>query len=73
MVEKKAMMDLFAKYPNYAQLRAHALPTGEPPEQEGLCEFMMPEEVSDVVAWLAGDGSRTISGSRTVDCGTAKY
>ncbi len=26
-------------------------------------EFMTPEEVSDVVAWLAGDGSATISGS----------
>ena len=26
---------------------------------------MTAEEVSDVVAWLAGDGSATISGSRS--------
>ena len=32
------------------------------------------EEVSDVVAWLASDGSATISGSQiAVDRGTAKY
>ena len=31
--------------------------------KKGLQEFMTPEEVSDVVAWLAGDGSATISGS----------
>jgi len=35
---------------------------------------MTPEEVADVVAWLAGDGSGTISGSQiAVDRGTAKY
>jgi enoyl-[acyl-carrier-protein] reductase (NADH) len=35
---------------------------------------MTPEEVSDVVAWLAGDGSATISGSQiAVDRGTMKY
>jgi enoyl-[acyl-carrier-protein] reductase (NADH) len=35
---------------------------------------MSPEEVSDVVSWLAGDGSATISGSQiAVDRGTAKY
>jgi enoyl-[acyl-carrier-protein] reductase (NADH) len=42
--------------------------------KKGLMEFMMPEEVSDVVAWLASDGSATISGSQiAVDRGTAKY
>jgi enoyl-[acyl-carrier-protein] reductase (NADH) len=42
--------------------------------KRGLQEFMEPEEVSDVVAWLAGDGSATISGSQiAVDRGTAKY
>ena len=36
MVEKKAMMDLFAKFPNYrAQLLADAVPTGQPSRQEG--------------------------------------
>ena len=39
-----------------------------------LQDFMTAEEVSDVVAWLAGDGSATISGSQiNVDRGTMKY
>jgi enoyl-[acyl-carrier-protein] reductase (NADH) len=42
--------------------------------KKGLQEFMTAEEVSDVVSWLAGDGSATISGSQIdVDRGTAKY
>ena len=68
-------MAIFAKYPQY-------LPSFSPMPlrpvnhqgKRGLQEFMTPEEVSDVVAWLAGDGSATISGSQiAVDRGTAKY
>jgi SDR family mycofactocin-dependent oxidoreductase len=75
MVEKEAMMAIFAKYPQY-------LPSFSPMPyhpvnhegKKGLQEFMTAEEVSDVVAWLAGDGSRTISGSQiAVDRGTMKY
>ena len=37
-------------------------------------EFMAAEEVSDVVAWLAGDGSATLSGVQIpVDRGALKY
>ena len=37
-------------------------------------EFMTPDEVSDVVAWLAGDGSATLSGVQiAVDRGVLKY
>jgi hypothetical protein len=37
-------------------------------------EFMAPEEVSDVVVWLAGDGSATLSGVQVpVDRGALKY
>jgi NAD(P)-dependent dehydrogenase (short-subunit alcohol dehydrogenase family) len=37
-------------------------------------EFMAPEEVSDVVAWLAGDASATLSGAQIpVDRGVLKY
>jgi NAD(P)-dependent dehydrogenase (short-subunit alcohol dehydrogenase family) len=75
MVEKKAMMDLFTKYPQYVHSFS-PMPYRPVNHQskKGLMEFMMPEEVSDVVAWLAGDGSRTISGSQiAVDRGTAKY
>ena len=36
--------------------------------------LMAPEEVSDVVAWLAGDGSATLSVSQiAVDRGQLKY
>ena len=75
MVEKKAMMDLFTKHPSYVHSFS---PMPYQPvnhqSKKGLMEFMMPEEVSDVVAWLAGDGSATISGSQiAVDRGTAKF
>jgi SDR family mycofactocin-dependent oxidoreductase len=75
MVEKDAMMAIFAKYPQY--LHSFAPMPYHPVNHEGkkgLQEFMTAEEVSDVVAWLAGDGSRTISGSQiAVDRGTMKY
>lgn len=35
---------------------------------------MSPDEVADVVAWLAGDGAATMSGSQiAVDRGVMKY
>ncbi|HEY6646575.1 MAG TPA: SDR family oxidoreductase, partial [Mycobacterium sp.] len=75
MVEKEAMMAVFAKYPQY--LHSFSPMPYHPVNHEGkkgLQEFMTAEEVSDVVAWLAGDGSATISGSQiAVDRGTAKY
>ncbi len=75
MVEKEAMMELFAKFPQYVHSFS-PMPYHPVNHQgkKGLMEFMLPEEVSDVVAWLAGDGSATISGSQiAVDRGTAKY
>jgi SDR family mycofactocin-dependent oxidoreductase len=75
MVEKEAMMAIFAKYPQY--LHSFAPMPLRPVNHEGkrgLQEFMTAEEVSDVVAWLAGDGSAAISGSQiAVDRGTMKH
>lgn len=75
MVEPEAMMEVFKKYPTY--LHSFAPMPLKPRDHDGkpgLQEFMTPEEVSDVVAWLAGDGSATISGSQiAVDRGTMKY
>jgi SDR family mycofactocin-dependent oxidoreductase len=75
MVEKDAMMAIFAKYPSY--LHSFAPMPYRPVNHDGkkgLQEFMTAEEVSDVVAWLASDGSATISGSQiAVDRGTMKY
>lgn len=75
MVEPEAMMDIFAKYPTYihsfSPMPFHPV---NHDGKKGLQEFMTPEEVSDVVVWLAGDGSATISGSQiAVDRGTMKY
>jgi SDR family mycofactocin-dependent oxidoreductase len=75
MVEPEAMMKIFAQYPQY--LHSFSPMPYHPINHEGkkgLQEFMGPEEVSDVVAWLVSDGSKTISGSQiAVDRGTAKY
>lgn len=75
MVQPEAMMEIFGKYPAF--LHSFSPMPYHPVHHEGkkgLKEFMTPEEVSDVVAWLAGDGSATISGSQiAVDRGTAKY
>lgn len=75
MVEKEAMMHLFGKYPSF--IHSFSPFPYKPVTQQGqssLQDFMTPEEVSDVVSWLAGDGSATISGSQiAVDRGTAKY
>ena len=75
MIEPQAMAAIFAKYPNY--LHSFSPMPYHPVNHQGakgLQEAMTPEEVSDVVVWLAGDGSETISGSQiAVDRGTMKY
>lgn len=75
MIEREAMMAVFAKHPTF--LHSFAPMPLHPPAhggKAGLNEFMAPEEVSDVVAWLAGDGSATLSGSQiAVDRGVMKY
>ncbi len=74
MVEREAMMAIFAKYPGYLHSFAPMPLRPVSPGKKGIPGFMRPEEVSDVVAWLAGDGSATISGSQiAVDRGSLKY
>ena len=74
MIEPEAMAEVFMKYPSYlhsfAPMPLQPVGTGT----DGLATFMTPEEVADVVAWLAGDGSATLSGSQiAVDRGVMKY
>lgn len=74
MIEPEAMAAVFSKYPNYLHSFAPMplRPVGR--NGKGLSTFMTPEEVADVVAWLAGDGSATLSGSQiAVDRGVLKY
>ena len=75
MVEKEAMMELFGKFPSFIHsFSPFPYRPVNHTGKKGLQDFMTAEEVSDVVAWLAGDGSATISGSQiAVDRGTAKY
>jgi SDR family mycofactocin-dependent oxidoreductase len=66
MIEHEAMMKIFAEHPAYV----HSFPP-MPLQPHG---FMTPDEVSDVVVWLAGDGSGTLSGTQiNVDKGALKY
>jgi SDR family mycofactocin-dependent oxidoreductase len=75
MVEKDAMRELFGKFGSF--IHSFSPFPYRPVSQQGatsLQDFMTAEEVSDVVAWLAGDGSATISGSQiAVDRGAMKY
>jgi SDR family mycofactocin-dependent oxidoreductase len=75
MIEPEAMGTLFGKHPSFlhsfAPMPYHRVTDGK---NEGLAAFMAPEEVANVVAWLAGDGSSTLSGSQiSVDRGVMKY
>src|ERR1700742_1304292 len=70
----EGMSDILARYPNYL----HSL-SPMPLQPKNITEpmrlaFMAPEEVSDVVAWLASSGSATLSGCQiAVDRGQLKY
>ena len=75
MIERDAMMELFKNHPTF--LHSFAPMPMNPHNPQGTRhrnEFMDAEEVSDVVAWLAGDGSATLSGVQIpVDRGALKY
>jgi SDR family mycofactocin-dependent oxidoreductase len=75
MIEREAMIEIFAKHPSFVHSFAPMpLNPTDPGGKRHRNEFMAPEEVSDVVAWLAGDGSATLSGSQiAVDRGVMKY
>jgi SDR family mycofactocin-dependent oxidoreductase len=75
MVQVEAMAELFGRWPHYLHSFA-PMPyrplsaAGEPVSTDAI----LPDEVSDVVAWLAGPGSATLSGSQIViDRGVMKY
>jgi SDR family mycofactocin-dependent oxidoreductase len=66
MIEPEAMLEIFAKHPGFVP--------SYPPMPLQPKGFMSADEVSDVVAWLAGDGSGTLSGTQiNVDKGALKY
>lgn len=66
MIEPEAMMEIFARHPSFV----HSFPP-MPVQPNG---FMSADEVADVVAWLACDGSGAITGTQIpVDKGALKY
>ncbi|WP_421842104.1 mycofactocin-coupled SDR family oxidoreductase [Mycobacterium sp.] len=66
MIEPEAMAQIFAKHRGYV----HSFPP-MPLQRKG---FMSADAVSDVVVWLAGDGSSSLSGTQIpVDKGALKY
>lgn len=66
MTEPGKMIQLLAEHPSYL----HSF-RPMPLQPEG---FLTPEEVAEVVAWLAGDGSGTLTGVQIpVDKGFLKY
>ena len=66
MIEPDLMMRVFAEHPHYV----HSF--GPMPLQPK--GFMTANEVSDVVVWLAGDGSGTLTGAQIpVEKGVLKY
>ncbi|MGC2652326.1 MAG: mycofactocin-coupled SDR family oxidoreductase [Mycobacterium sp.] len=66
MIETDALIELLGKHSSFV----HSFPP-MPMQPKG---FMTPDEVSDVVVWLAGGGSGTLSGAQIpVDKGALKY
>jgi SDR family mycofactocin-dependent oxidoreductase len=70
MASSEEMLTFLAEHPSYlhslAPMPFRAIGAPE--------EFMTPEDVADVVAWLAGDGSANMSGSQVVvDRGHLKH
>jgi SDR family mycofactocin-dependent oxidoreductase len=70
----EGMSDILARHPRYLySVSPMPLRPTHIVEDERLA-FLVPEEVSEVVAWLAGSGSAALSGSQiAVDRGQLKY
>jgi SDR family mycofactocin-dependent oxidoreductase len=70
MVAPEHVMSLVAAHPSYI----HSLAPMPLRHTNTAQEVIEPEEVADVVSWLAGDGSAALSGSQiAVDRGYLKY
>src|SRR5699024_8509905 len=66
MIEPEAMAKVFAEHPDFL----HSFP----PPLLTPSEFMTPDDISNVVVWLAGDASGILSGAQLpLDKGALKY
>ena len=75
MIDPEAMGELFGRFPSFLHsFSPMPLKNARRDGASTLSDFMPPEEVSEVVSYLAGDGSRSVSGVQlTVDRGALKY
>lgn len=75
MIDPTGMADLFGRFPAYLHsFSPMPLKDTRADGPSTLADVMPPEEVSEVVSYLAGDGSRSISGAQlTVDRGALRY
>ena len=74
MTENDAMLGVFGAHPSYLNAFAPMpyLPVGQ--SATGKRTDLSVDEVADVIVWLAGDNSATLSGSQiSVDRGVMKY
>ena len=74
MTENDAMLGVFGAHPSYLNAFAPMpyLPVGQSATGKRT-DFMSVDEVADVIVWLAGDHSATLSGSQiSVDRGVMK-
>ncbi|WP_054814808.1 mycofactocin-coupled SDR family oxidoreductase [Nocardia arizonensis] len=75
MIDPDAMMKLFAEYPSFL----HSFPPvpyrpATRDGSDGRSGFMSPDEVADIVAWLASPASGSTTGNQiAVDAGALKY
>jgi NAD(P)-dependent dehydrogenase (short-subunit alcohol dehydrogenase family) len=75
MSTNDGMVKLFEEHPHYlhsvAPMPLHALDTTAAPAARAAITV---DEVSEVVAWLAGDAAKTLTGSQiNIDRGVMKY
>ncbi len=75
MIDPDGMAQLFARFPSFLHsFSPMPLKDARNDGASSLADFMPPEEVSDVVSYLAGDGSRSISGVQIpFDRGALRY
>ncbi|MDX2356955.1 mycofactocin-coupled SDR family oxidoreductase [Dietzia sp. PP-33] len=75
MIDPDGMAELFGRFPSFLHsFSPMPLKDARKDGASTLADFMPPEEVADVVSYLAGDGSRSISGVQIpFDRGALKY
>lgn len=75
MIDPEGMAEVFGRFPSFLHsFSPMPLKDAQVGGVSTLADFMPPEEVSEIVSYLAGDGSRSLSGVQVpVDRGALRY